>query len=569
MMKNVYTGAIVTTGVLTLLSGVYAAPTMLTHRDMQMANQAVIIPADTAISFEELRRQSELNHAVFCDFEEVRLDDALEILARQTGVRLVVARELAARKINCICNSKSLSSFQISLARVLDVSWRKAGRGYEVFRTPEQQQTEERQKRKSEQNQQAFLRVQGNRLHQQIVGALFANANNRQPLADFLSGYDLNTIDGSIPSALEDEPILSATDQSHFLRHLFGVRPFSSLSPVQQSAVTQIAQESGYSQLTPNSQIGYIAAAGGMRLGVVEREGRDVWVAPRHEIGQVSGLSEEGRLNDYDAGVIAQIRSGTICDLRQLAQQARDKKLSKDMPLNARHLYEILKNVTRPANVAFISDSHLNSNRTTYSPVLADSSEWTTETAIRQVAKTFGHKAIYCDGFLQMSTLTPGLDARLEAPVDVTNSLDAQQKAGRLPTRDELLALGGCTREQLVLLRLNHPVMQKTQTVHIDQALISYPFVRFYGLLSPAQQRAALSEDGLDLRTLTSVQRRQRDEVDTCRMSKVNPARYNLHSNRFYVKSVIVTLYKGVRRDAFEFIMTTPDVNFRSRSAAL
>ena len=71
--------------------------------------------------------------------------------------------------------------------------------------------------------------------------------------------------------------------------------------------MSQIARDCGYSHLSSESQVGFIAAAGSFRLGIVQTDGSDVWVAPGHQIGRVAGLNATNRENDFDADVIRQI----------------------------------------------------------------------------------------------------------------------------------------------------------------------------------------------------------------------------------------------------------------------
>lgn len=568
MTKSTIPVITVLMGIMAVFTAVCATPNTLFSRNLQTVLPTADTTHNKALSVEELRRESQLSSALTCDYQETRLDDALEALTRQTGVKLTVISELTSRKFNCCCTTKPLSSLLISLSRVLNVSWRKVGNGYELFQTREQLQTENREKRRSEQREQDFLKTQDDLLHRQIVGAMFQNGIHHNDFADFLSGCSSETIDKSIPSALEDEPFISATDQSHFHNHLFALKPFSTLLPTQQRAVTNIAQDCGYSGLSANSQVGLIAAAGSLRLGIVEPDGKDVWVAPKHQLGQVSTISEQTRQNDFDDNVRTQLRSDSICDLKQLSKRIREKKLPTEKSPDDACLGVLLKNIAKPLGIDFISDSYLNSSRTNYLPLFKVGSEWTVETALRQIAKTFGHKTIYRNDFLELSTITLGLDTRLEPPVSVMNSLDAQLKAGRLPNKADLLAIAPCTKEQLQLLALKHPVIRKTNTLHIYQALHIYPFLHFYASLTPKQQQEATSENGLNLHAITTAQRRVLDELTASGLPKPTPAKYKWKKHTFYVKFGVVTVDKGRKWDIISFVLTLSDAT-RCRRAAL
>ena len=521
----------------------------------------------TVLTLEVLRHDPDLNRVVALRFDEARLDDVFKVLADQHNLKLTVISDLAPRRITARCKYAPVASFMIALSRVLGVSWRKSGDRYNLFQTAEQIKSEAWKRRASEAKEQRYVEAQGNTLRTQVQGALSQKGLNRDIFADFLMGYDANTIDKGIASALEDEPILSAVDQSHFHNHFFAAAPFSTLFPAQQESVQQIARESGYYHLSAESSVGLIAAAGGFRLGIVEPDGKDLWVAPQHSVGQVSTVSQTVREDDFDPKVVEQLRSSRLVEFGTLAETLRRKRLKSESGIDRSRLAVLLQEIAAQTDFDFLCDCYLNSAQTTH--IYNPDPTWMADVALTWIARTFAHKMTYHGGLLEVATVTAGLDLRLEAPPAVMNSLDAQALSGRLPNRADLLVLSVCNQEQLQVLAQRHLVIRKTRTGHILQALRSYPFLHFYGSLSTEQQTRALAVNGVNVRDLSVSQHRLFDALFTIGLPKTAPTKYKLEKNRFYLKFNAITLHNGMRRDVITFIATTPENALFCRTAGL
>ncbi len=512
---------------------------------------------NTILSREALQHDTALNRVVAFRFDEARLDETFKALTDQRNLKLTVISDLAPRRITARCKHTTIASFMIALSRVLGVSWRKSGDSYILFQTGEQIRAEDRKKRDSEANEQRFVDAQGNNLRTQLEHALSQTGANREIFSDFLAGCKPDTINRGIASALEDEPFLSAVDQSHFHNHFLPAGPLSALPSGQQAAVRQIASDGGYSHIDAGSSIGLIAAAGGFRLGIVEPNGRDVWVAPQHAIGQVSTVTQSARENDFDPAVVELLRSDRLVGFGSLTNSFRHKKFKVESGTDRSRLAIVLQNISTQTDVDFLCDCYLNSAQTLYS--YNPDTEWTVEQALTAVARTFGHKMLYHGGLLEITAVTPGLDLRLESPIAVINSLDAQALTGHLPNKEDLIVLSACNQEQLQILAQWHPVNNKTHTGHILQALRVYPFLHFYGSLSRSQQQDAFSERGVNVRDLSVAKHRLFDALFTIGLAKMTPTRYKLERNRFYLKSNGIKLPDGGRRDSITFIATAPD----------
>jgi hypothetical protein len=521
----------------------------------------------TVLTLEVLQHDPVLNHIVALHLNEARLDDVFKALTDQRNLKLTVTSDLAPRRITARCKYAPIASIMIALSRVMGVSWRRSGDGYNLFQTTEQMRAEARKKRESEAREQRFVEAQGNILRAQVQSALSQKGMDRDVFADFLAGCDHDTINRGIASALEDEPILSAVDQSHFHNHFLSARPFSTLDSGQQATVRQIARGGGYSHLDAGSSVGLIAAAGGFRLGIVEPDGRDVWVAPQHSIGQVNTVSQNAREDDFDSKVVEQLRSDRLIVFGALSNTLRRKTPKINKGLDRSRLSVVLQDLAAQADFDFLCDCYLNSAETIH--VYDRDPAWTADVALTWIARTFGHKIIYRGGLLEVATVTPGLDLRLEPPTVVANSLDAQIMSGQLPNREGLLVLSACTQLQLQILALRHPVIRKTHTGHILQALRNYPFVHFYGSLTIEQQHKAMSGSGVNANDLSVAQHRLFDALFTIGLPSTSPTRYKVERNRFYVRSSVMTFRGKIRRDVVSFVATAPESAHDCRMAAL
>lgn len=491
------------------------------------------IPEQKILDDQSLQHTPGLNHKIQGEFHEERLDSVLKTISQKTGIRLNVTANLAPRRLTARINNKSAASLLLEIERVLNVSCRKVAQGYELYQTEEQQRSEMRLKRLSVEREEDFLRQQADRLRSQIASALFATGNRRDVFADFLAHCDQSAIDSGIASALEDEPIISASDQSHFHNHFFGVMPFSALAPAQQNAASQIAREGGYKNLSNNSSIGIIAAAGGFQLGIVQPDGKDVWVAPTHTIGGVPGLNAMTRENDFDPKIIPLLQSSQISDIASLPASIGNKKFTMVDTVHNSVLSNLLEDICAKAGIDFVCDCYYHSHITNYGFVFPANSEWTVEHILTQVARTFAHQIRYRGGYIEAVTVVPGLDLRLEPPADVMNVLDSQVAEKRLPTANELLVLSKTSRDQIGMLVLYHSANRFSN--QLFNALRFYPFLHFWGMLSKDQQTRAQSASGLSTLEMNRYQLGAFNFLRSAGLTSTTITK--LKKSRFYVQT--------------------------------
>jgi hypothetical protein len=468
------------------------------------ARQSVAPTEISELTQAQLQADERLGATLSLSAEDMRLDDASTVLGGGTGLRIQVSAALAPRKASMRVVGRPAFAVMAALSHVFCASWRRVDRGYEFFQTDEQIDLESRQKRASAAREAAFVESQLDLLRSDLSAELLRTDGERNPLADFIAGCEPAAVRAGFASALEDEPIISATDQSHFLNHFFDRKPYSALSPRQQQAVSRIARGLRHDDPSPDTQVGLVAACGGFRLGIARPDGSDLWVAPGFSIGHASVLSREIRESDFDKRVSDTIANVSCCNLSGIRQEVRRAHVGIQSNPDLTRLSATLKAVAGQSGLEYISDGFLNSSYSTYLryPNAVPAIE-TAEHALGAISRVFTHKMDVRSGILCVITLTPGLDLRLEPPAAVINSLDNLAKTGKQPTRADLLILAQCSREELILLLLRHPVVRKTHTGHLTQAVRVYPFLRLYGLLTEEQRAQAQSEDGLSLARLT------------------------------------------------------------------
>ena len=523
-----------------------------------------------ALSAAGLETDARLQRGIDISKEDGRLDVLVAELAAQSRVHLAVVAGLSARKISCRFERRPLVKFMWYLTRVVDVSWRRSGDGYLLFQTDEQIAGENRLKRISEAREAGFIQAQRQALKNEITAAMLKPDAQRSPMATFLSGCDSDSIEFGLSSAIEDEPFISATDQSHFLNHFCSVKPFSSLAPPQQQAVSQIASRTGHEQLSGDSRVGLIAAAGGFRLGIAPPSGGDLWVAPGLSLGHAAVLTDQVRENDFDPAITSILATERAIDLSALPASKRRITIAADKLANPDHLARLLTSVSGAGSFDFLSDSYLNSGWSSYAQMSFQSgASATVEKAVRAIGRAFAHRMVFRDGVLMAKTLTPGLDLRLEPPAPVMNSLDAQASSGKFPDKADILVLMECTKPQLVLLHLHHPVRHKTFTGHIMQALRSYPFLQFYKSLKAAQREKAFSESGLSVIDMSITQRAAYVVLIHSGTPRRSPARLKLQKSHFYVLPSFYLVPGRPRRDVLDFTVTDPNDGAWCRMGAL
>lgn len=508
----------------------------------------------------ELQSDPRLQRAVTLACEDKRIDDVLTELTRSTSVPLTVTPKLAARRVSCRLTNRPLSAFLSSLAHVMGVSWRREETGYACFQTNLQIAAEMQAKRASEAREAGFLQEQIAGLRARVAAAMQAPNGKRSPMASFLAECDPSAIENGYASALEDEPLLSATDQSHFLPHFFNVKPFSSLSPAQQQAVGQIARSTGYKQLANDSQVGLIAAAGGFRLGIATPTQRDVWVAPAFQIGRAMLLTDQARENDFDANVVALLESKKGIDIAAMPDRIRKRSVAIQSGADPNRLWSLLMQVANAEDFDFLSDSYLNSNYSNYlQNTLQKPSRYSVNEILQLIGRSFAHRMVYRGGLLEVTTMTLGLDLRLEPDAAIMNSLDRQAKTGKQPDIADLLVVADCTKVQLGLLILRYPAIRKLRQTHLTMALRIYPFLQLYSSLTPAQKAKARTDSGLSNYSMNSTQRMAYSRLLCFGPARRVPARFKFQKYTLYVKSLTPLPGNGRVRAFVEFFATLPN----------
>jgi hypothetical protein len=453
---------------------------------------------------------SELTQIINIDSPSIETGDLLDLMVQKTQIKFSVHDELKPRRSTVIAKDIPLNLFMKSLSRTLNATWRKTntvGNGvYEIYQTDAQKRSDVRQMLASEKREEVFRRGQREGILRQVKNAISQNDKNSKGLNDYLRTLSDSQLETAADSALEPPDIISASDQSHFHKHFFYPTSLSSLGSAQQSAIRDLLRSQGYADIGQNSQIGLIAAAGGFRMGVLEPDGKDVWVSPTVSIGNAAGMSDESGENDYDPNVVRLLGESSIVDLRTMSIVLRQKRIVVSPKINQRSLVEILKMISIQTGVRIVSDDFLNSRITHYVPVLP-AKEHTLIDALQRIARAFAHRIVYSDGVLQLTTITRGLDLRLEPSIKTMRRLDALCLANEKTSENDYFLVGSCNLPQLRCIVRNHPI-GLIKGGFLLRILRNYDFFSLITKLEANQKDLAFSKNGLEFTNLTNEQKK-------------------------------------------------------------
>ena len=486
----------------------------------------------TPLSVDELRADTRLSHIFNLDVRGVEIGKILDAVSKQVGVDLSVDPILKDRRYTGMAQRGTTLAFMNVLARTCRMSWRRlpesagapstgvAEPRYELFRTDEQDRREKLQITRSEERETRRREELRALLRQAVQNALNGNDPNSGGFEALMASFSPEQMDTASDSALEPAGILSASDQSAFHNHFLYATPFSNLTAGQQAAVRSVLgqdqyhptyasdEESGHPERAPDfstMQVGLIAAAGGFRLGILEPDGKDVWVSPGVHIGSVPPLDPQAQRSDFDPTVEALLQSATIVNIDALPASLKEKLVRFPADLDRTSLSTVLGSIAEQTGIAISCDDFL-SSRVTHQSLLPSNKEgYTLKSALLQVAKTFRHRVIYSNHCLYVDTLTVGLDLRLEPPAKVMQRLGELQQGPSKPDVNDTLSLGTCTRAQVSCIIRNHPIM-RTVSGLMYRAVRAYPYLHFYALLTPTQRTAAEAQDGLSYDKMTQAQ---------------------------------------------------------------
>ncbi len=549
------------------------------------APPAAVTP-QAALTPDQLKQDARLAAVFNLDVRGVEIKRTLEAISAQTKIGLTVSPQWQDRRYTGMMRRQTMLSFMLAIARTCRMSWKiqpptdpapapASAPVYVLFQTDEQQQAERRLVAGSERREARFREELKARLTQAVQNALAGGDPTTGHLEVLLQGYSPEQMDRAMDSALEPPDIISASDQSHFHSHFFYSDDFARLSPTQRNAVRSIVGKEQYHPISAGDaegdaspsappdfaamRVGLIAAAGGFRLGVIEPDGKDVWVSPSVHVGNVPSIDPQAQENDLDPAVEKQLRSLGLVNFGAMPMSLRKKSLVFPPALDRNSLSEFLGSIAGQTGLAFSCDDFLNSRATIYPNILADKAGYTVEEALVQIAKTFGHRMMYAEGRMYADTLTPGLDLRLEPPVSVMRRLSELTETKRKPDIEDTLAFGQCTRAQINCILSKHPI-KRVWAGLLLRAIRVLPCLQIYAQLTP-EMRASAAKEGLSYVGLSRAQQQIFDTLVNAGLPATNTPTENLQSERFqserlYVRPMPYLLPGGKSKPGLTFLIT-------------
>ncbi len=485
---------------------------------------AVLAPVSDGAAA-DLSRDARLNAPVAVQAKGQSLQDVMQTVAKTSGVSLRVDETIAQRSIHVFAARLPLRNLMRAIADVMQLSWRvveaksESGGGaaaYELYQTPQQKNLEVERMAASERAEARAQTAKREALLAAMREAAAARRADKPSVSDLLAGWSAQQAERAADLAAEPTGPISSSDQSHFHSHLIYTTPFASLPPDVQASVGAMIGRPEFSPATPgaphfapalenagdlaNSQVGIIAADGGVRLGVVGPDGKDVWVSPTDVI-QRATLPDIDTGDDADAELAAMLASGRILDLGGVPDSARRKPLRFSASMGRRQLADALERVAQQTGLAIVSDAYVYSAQTPYGWLLTDKDEYALDAALAQIARAFAHRFLYQNGVLQAQTLTLGTDLRAEPPAALLTRLRALTKAKQNIRLSDYLTLGRLSRLQ-VDTAYTRQLPGVGQYTALLTALHEYDLLHLYALLTEKQRTQAESVEGVALREL-------------------------------------------------------------------
>lgn len=466
-----------------------------------------------------LDQDKRLQRLVTIDGPSVTLRELCQRLG-ETELVLTASETLAARRVTCFATKTPVVLLMKAVADVFDLSWREtrsSGTGYELYQTSEQLQAERADLARSERRSLAASAAR----HQAMEDTIRRNMNGengQDPLRGMLALLSRDGVSRLAELASKPIGVVSAGDNRHLHDRVMGLVPFTKLPDGIQTALRSSLRELDPAKVAlpfqnhedlADSQVGFVTSEGGVRLGVVGPDGRDVWVFPQGGVYR-TGLPGIDRDDDRDPEA-ADAQPGTSpLYLYKLPAGLRSKRLlSFPRELDRSNLANCLKSVADQTGIPIVSDDYLQSSLTYFTWVLTDKERYSLAEALEQIAGTFTHRFIYRDGVMRVQTRSRGLDLRSEPSPNLIARLRMLALTRSAVTLDDCLQMCRLSDLQLMTLTTRGARLLKDgriQSVARNVNDVRDP-LRLFDQLS-AEQRAASVREGLPASSLTDSQRR-------------------------------------------------------------
>lgn len=486
--------------------------------------------SETKLAPLDLTRDQRLNVSVVLWSKERTLNESAAVLTEKTGVEISAAAEIGQRRITILVSKKnpiSLRQLMATIASVANLSWQTQDDGYRLYQADTQKRHEAYLMRNSEHREEAAREAK----QEAMLTAIRQAIANRQPgkpsLADLLVDLTSEQLDRMTAVGTEPIGIGSGADQSMFHNHTIYARPFTSLTPEQQAGIQTMLNRPEYQPsggdpglapavTNPNdllqSQVGFVADGGSVRLAIVPPPGTDVWVSPLDDVtrrGVAGADNSSGGRNPESEDAL---NSGHLLAVDTMPWCLRHQRLRFPAKLDRTILANVLEAVAAQTALPIIADDFSYTRRTPFIWLLTDRDEYTLEDAMSQIAGAFSHQFAYKAGIVRVQTLMPGQDLRLEPPTTVIARLQDLVRKRQAVSLTDYLMLAQLSDEQLSTLATSQlPEIRQQGIIFLNVQRLQ-PVLAFYSSLSDRQRVQAETDGGLPLKELN---RQQREEFAT------------------------------------------------------
>jgi len=438
------------------------------------------------------------------------LKQCLESLSQQCDTVLQVDDRLSERRVTAILTRLPIHRALKTLEAAEKLHWEKrtdsAGSPYyQLTQTAFQRKAEQAEIQKSVDLQNRIKELKKSILLSAIKAAIAHANEGKSATAQMLSGLSDQQVSHLLDNAMEPVGAIPSNDNSHLHDHTLFSTPYSTLSPETQGALQGGLQKPEFTGDGTNgahyalptneenslqdSYISLIATDSGVSLGVVDRQGKDVWMSPSDTVSR-QGIPGVDRGDEADIELVQALAELSDPLLEGFTPEALHKTLRAPSDLDRTHLSGILDWLAKATGFSALSDDFIRSHKTIYSQILTDKDEYTLEEALLQIAKAFGHRIVLKQGVMLFTTLTKGADLRIEPSAAVWNLLVNLHEKGLTPTFQEYLLLTSMTREQIDTLQISGPseIAASRMLMRLKRA---YRVLHFYALLTQKQRDMA------------------------------------------------------------------------------
>lgn len=444
-----------------------------------------------------------------------RLDEIIASIRQETGIALQVESGIGGRRLNLFTSKMTAEQAVASIVREMGLTCTTSSTAsgeqpnYTLSLSEERRQKEEWWKSASEQRKKERYADYRRRMQEAMQKEIDASRQSKKPgiglLLSTLSPEELQRIAGV---SQEGPPLISASNQSHLHNFMMFARPYKDLPEDVRRALPAMLGRPEYAEGNiktgagslaelEHCQIGLIAANGSVRLGLYNPAEGDVW-ASSYDDTNTPTPSNEDILNDFNPQVVEMLNSPKL--VSGLPRGIGEKRIRFSKEVDRRHLASLLEVVAQKVSLSFVAQDYFRTRSVT--PFIAQhlvpaTEEFTLREALLQIARAFGHRMVFQDSVLYVTTLTPGADLRAEPPPTIFDYLNRLEQKKEAISPESYLKLTALSRSQLKNIVQGMNGYRTEIRSMLYNVLQVHSILHPYGKLSSEQRQQAESEEGL------------------------------------------------------------------------